>query len=105
MIAMPPTEATSQDDYRKYFRALGRRDAAPGHRPDERRRRDLTPTTELILDLARELPNFGYVKEESDPLMERMKAHLKQKPHDEGHLRRQFRHGLAVRRCASASTA
>ena len=65
----------------KYFRAL-----AEGHQPARRSSRQAaalagsTPSTELIVDLARELPNFGYVKEESEPVMERMKAHVKQRP-------------------------
>jgi 4-hydroxy-tetrahydrodipicolinate synthase len=80
MIAMPPTEATSQEDYRKYFRALAGVTRRPVIVQTSGGARDLTPTTDLILDLARELPNFGYVKEESDPVMERMQAHLRHRP-------------------------
>ena len=80
VIAMPPTEATSQEDYRQYFRALAGVTRRPVIIQTSGGARDLTPTTDLILDLARELPNFGYVKEESDPLMERMQAHLGQRP-------------------------
>lgn len=80
MIAMPPTDATSQEDYRQYFRALAGVTRRPVIVQTTGGARDLTPTTDLILALARELPNFGYVKEESDPLIERMQAHLRQRP-------------------------
>ena len=36
--------------------------------------------TELIVDLAREFPHCGYVKEESEPLVDRMKALVAQRP-------------------------
>ena len=42
--------------------------------------RDLAPTVDLIVELAREFPHVAYVKEESQPLVERMKAELKQRP-------------------------
>jgi 4-hydroxy-tetrahydrodipicolinate synthase len=80
MIAMPPTEATSQEDYRKYFHALAGATRRPVIVQTSGGARELVPTTDLILALARELPNFGYVKEESDPLMERMQAHLRHRP-------------------------
>ncbi len=80
VIAMPPTEVASQEDYRQYFRALAGVTRRPVIIQTSGGARDLTPTTDLILDLARELPNFGYVKEESDPLMERMQAHLRHRP-------------------------
>ncbi len=80
MIAMPPTTATSQNDYREYFRALGKATGRPVIIQTSGGTRDLVPSTELIVDLAREMPNFGYVKEESEPLIERMKTELRQRP-------------------------
>jgi dihydrodipicolinate synthase/N-acetylneuraminate lyase len=80
MIAMPPTTATSQEDYRAYFRALGKATSRPVILQTSGGTRDLVPTVELIVDLAREMPNFGYVKEESEPLMERMKSEIRQRP-------------------------
>ena len=80
MIAMPPTTAKSQDDYREYFRALGKATSRPVIVQTSGGTRDLVPSTELIVDLAREMPNFGYVKEESEPLIERMKTELRQRP-------------------------
>src|SRR5205085_756894 len=42
--------------------------------------RNLVPTTDLIIELAREFPHLGYVKEESDPVVERMLAEIKARP-------------------------
>lgn len=80
MIAMPPSAAASLDDYRQYFRALARVTARPVIVQTTGGAPDLTPTTDLIVELARELPNFGYVKEESDPVFERMRALVSQRP-------------------------
>jgi dihydrodipicolinate synthase/N-acetylneuraminate lyase len=79
MIAMPPTTGTSMEDYRAYFRALAGVTKRPVILQTSGGARDLAPTTDLIVDLARELPNFGYVKEESQPLIPRMKAELQQR--------------------------
>ena len=80
VIAMPPTEAVSQEDYREYFRALGRATRRPVIVQTSGGARDLAPSTDLIVDLAEEMPNFGYVKEESQPLVARMKAEIARKP-------------------------
>jgi len=79
MIAMPPTVAKTQDDYREYFRALGKITNRPVIVQTTGGARDLTPSTDLIIDLAREMPNFGYVKEESEPLLERMQTEIAHK--------------------------
>jgi dihydrodipicolinate synthase/N-acetylneuraminate lyase len=42
--------------------------------------RGLVPSTELIVELAREFPHFGYVKEESEPLAERIRAEVAARP-------------------------
>ena len=80
MIAMPPSRARSLDEYGEYFRAL----AKVTHRPviiqTTGGAPKLPPPVDLILELARELPNFGYVKEESEPLIERMKAEVQHRP-------------------------
>jgi dihydrodipicolinate synthase/N-acetylneuraminate lyase len=80
MIAMPPTVAKSQEDYRDYFRALGKTTSRPVIVQTTGGAKDLVPSTDLIVDLAREMPNFGYVKEESQPLVERMQAEIRQRP-------------------------
>jgi 4-hydroxy-tetrahydrodipicolinate synthase len=80
LIAMPPTEASSQEDYRSYFRALGQATRRPVIVQSSGGARDLVPSVELLLDLAREMPNFGYVKEESDPLFDRMRDEIRYRP-------------------------
>ena len=80
VIAMPPTTGTSMDDYRAYFRALAGVTKGPVILQTSGGAKDLAPSTDLILELAQEFPNFGYVKEESDPLIERMKTELQHRP-------------------------
>ena len=66
IISRPPESGRTQDDYREYYRALAKTTRRPviiqtsgggGER--------LAPSTELIVDLAREFPHFGYIKEEA----------------------------------------
>ena len=80
-IAMPPSGAASLDDYRAYFRALATVTGRPVIIQTTGGAPTLTPPVDLIVELARELPNFGYVKEESEPLVERMKAEIQQRSH------------------------
>jgi 4-hydroxy-tetrahydrodipicolinate synthase len=80
MIAMPPTSGTSLDDYRAYFRALAGVTARPVIIQTSGGAPKLDPTPELIVSLAREFPHLGYVKEESDPLIPRMRAELAARP-------------------------
>ena len=80
MIAMPPSAARSIDEYREYFRALARLTSRPIIVQTSGGARDLPPTIDLIVELAREFPHMAYVKEESAPLVERMKAELRQRP-------------------------
>jgi 4-hydroxy-tetrahydrodipicolinate synthase len=80
LIAMPPTSATSFDEYRAYFRALATATSRPVIIQTTGGAPKLTPPVDLVVELSRDLPNFGYVKEESEPLIERMKAELQQRP-------------------------
>jgi 4-hydroxy-tetrahydrodipicolinate synthase len=80
MIAMPPSSGHSMDDYREYFRALARATMRPIIVQTSGGARDLPPTVDLIVDLAREFPHVAYVKEESAPLVERMRTEMKQRP-------------------------
>ena len=80
VIAIPPTEAKSLDDYRQYFRALCKTAQRPVFIQTSGGARDVEPTVEFIVDLARELPNFGYVKEERDPVISRMRALIEHRP-------------------------
>lgn len=80
MIAMPPSGARSLDEHGEYFRALGKATSRPVIIQTTGGAPKLTPPVDLIVGLARELPNFGYVKEESEPLIERMKAEVEHRP-------------------------
>jgi dihydrodipicolinate synthase/N-acetylneuraminate lyase len=80
MIAMPPSAARSVDEYREYFRALAQATSRPIVVQTSGGVRDLAPPVEMILELAREFPHVAYVKEESAPLVARMKAEIKQRP-------------------------
>lgn len=72
IIAIPPTEAKSLDDFREYYRAIGRAANRPLFMQTTGGAKGIAPTVEFVLDLARELPNFRYVKEEFEPVIDRM---------------------------------
>jgi dihydrodipicolinate synthase/N-acetylneuraminate lyase len=80
VIAIPPTVATSLEDFRQYYRALCKTVKRPVFIQTSGGAREVEPTIEFIVELARELPNFGYVKEEHDPVIPRMRALIKQRP-------------------------
>ena len=80
VIAMPPTTGTSLDDYRAYFKALGRATTRPVIVQTSGGARNLSPSVDLIVELAKEFPHMAYVKEESDPLISRMRAELAARP-------------------------
>jgi dihydrodipicolinate synthase/N-acetylneuraminate lyase len=80
MIAMPPSAAASLDDYRAYFRALAHATERPIFVQTSGGAKDLAPSVELMVDLAREFPHLAHIKEESAPLVERMRAEVRQRP-------------------------
>ena len=77
VITRPPDTGKTQDDLRQYWRALAK---VITDRPvmiqTHGRRGAATPTTALLIELAKEFPNFGYVKEESSPVIPRIRALL-----------------------------
>jgi 4-hydroxy-tetrahydrodipicolinate synthase len=74
LIAIPPREAKSMDDVRAYYKALAGATRRPLWIQTTGGAPGLVPTVELLIELAREFPNCGYVKEEANPVIERMKA-------------------------------
>lgn len=73
MIAIPPTTASSLEDIRNYYRALCEVTDKPifvqtSGGPD------IELTIDFLVDLARELPQCGYIKEEYGSVQERMQA-------------------------------
>lgn len=77
VISRPPDTARTQEDLRQYWRALAE---VITDRPvmiqTHGRSGAATPTTGLLIELAKEFPNFGYVKEESSPVIPRIRALL-----------------------------
>jgi dihydrodipicolinate synthase/N-acetylneuraminate lyase len=80
LIAMPPSTAKTMDEYRDYFRALGQATKRPVFVQTSGGAKDLVPSVDLMVDLAREFPHLAYIKEESAPLVERMTAELARRP-------------------------
>ena len=80
LIAMPPSAATSLDEYRLYFEALGDLTKRPVIIQTSGGAKNLAPSVELMVALARRRPHLGYVKEESEPLVDRMNALVAQRP-------------------------
>jgi 4-hydroxy-tetrahydrodipicolinate synthase len=80
VIAIPPTKAGSLDEYREYYQALCRTAKRPVFIQTSGGALDVEPTVEFIIELAKEFPNFGYIKEEHDPVIPRMKAEIAHRP-------------------------
>ncbi len=72
VIAIPPTAAKSLDDFRDYYRTLSRIIKRPFFIQTSGGAPGVNPTVDFLIEMARELPNFGYVKEEQSPIYERV---------------------------------
>jgi 4-hydroxy-tetrahydrodipicolinate synthase len=72
VIAMPPTEAHSIDDFREYYRTLGRATTRPFFIQTTGGANGIVPDVKFLIELCEEFPNFGYIKEEYKPVIERM---------------------------------
>jgi len=82
LIAMPPSAEQSEAGYHDYFAALATLSKRPifiqttiTGAPNA-----LAPSVELMVQLAREFPHLAYIKEETRPLVARMKAEARQRP-------------------------
>jgi len=74
LIAIPPSEASSVDDYRRYYSSLAESAKRPLFIQTTGGAKGLIPPVEMITSLARQFPCLGYVKEEAAPVTERMLA-------------------------------
>jgi dihydrodipicolinate synthase/N-acetylneuraminate lyase len=72
LIAMPPTEAKSVDDFLEYYRALGHATKRPIFIQTTGGAKGVVPEVKMLAELAEEFPQFGYVKEEYSPVLARM---------------------------------
>jgi 4-hydroxy-tetrahydrodipicolinate synthase len=80
VIAMPPKEAESLDDYRSYYSALCNLAKRPVFIQTTGGADKVEPTIEFILEMAKKHSNFGYIKEEYKPVVERCIELNKHKP-------------------------
>lgn len=80
LIAIPPREAKSLDDFHEYYRTLARSTKRHLFVQTTGGAAGIKPTIEFLVDLAREFPNCGYVKEEYSPVIERMKELATHRP-------------------------
>jgi 4-hydroxy-tetrahydrodipicolinate synthase len=80
MIAMPPSEAKSLEDYRSYYKALAGVTKRPIFMQTTGGAKSVVPDVKFLVDMAREYPNYGYVKEEFAPVVERMNQMNRQRP-------------------------
>jgi 4-hydroxy-tetrahydrodipicolinate synthase len=80
LIAMPPKEAKSLDDFRHYYRSLCKLANGPVFIQTTGGAEGIEPTPEFIVEIAKEFPNFGYIKEEYKPTLPRMLAMAKHRP-------------------------
>jgi len=74
-VSRPPELGKTEDDLRQYWRAL----ASVANRPviiqttGGLTYQGPAPSAELLVELAEEFPHFGYVKEEANPIISRMR--------------------------------
>jgi 4-hydroxy-tetrahydrodipicolinate synthase len=74
MIAMPPKVGGSLEDYREYYTALARVTSRPVMMQTQPNLPGVEFRTDFILELARQYPHLGYVKEEAEPVFDRIQA-------------------------------
>ena len=74
MIAMPPKVGSSLADYRAYYGALAEVTSRPVMLQTQPNLPGVEFETDFILELARRYPHLGYVKEEAQPVFDRIQA-------------------------------
>jgi 4-hydroxy-tetrahydrodipicolinate synthase len=79
-IAMPPKKASRVEEFRDYYTALAGTTRRPIFMQTTGGPPKMTPPVEMIVALAREFPNLGYVKEEAQPVIERMRELARSRP-------------------------
>ncbi len=82
IISRPPDSGRTEDDLRRYWRAL----AAVAQRPVILQTtggvayKGPVPSVPLLIELAKEFPHFGYIKEEAAPVIARTRELLAVRP-------------------------
>ena len=80
LISMPLQSAKSLEDYRLYFRSMAKITKRPFFIQTSGGSKGVPPEIELLVDLAQEFTNFGYVKEEYPPVIGRIRRLLRRRP-------------------------
>jgi len=80
MIAIPPKDARTLEDFLNYYRALARLTQRPIFVQTSGGAEKIEPSIEALVQLAREFPHCAYVKEEYPPVLERMKSLTQHRP-------------------------
>jgi 4-hydroxy-tetrahydrodipicolinate synthase len=82
LIAMPPSAEQSESAYHDYFAALAKLSKRPIfiQTTITGQPKALAPSVQLMVRLAREFPHLGHIKEETPPLVTRMKAEAARRP-------------------------
>src|SRR5260370_35197411 len=80
LMPIPPTEARSADEFRRYYSTLAGSTKRPLFIQTTGGAKGITPPGEMITGIAKQFPNLGYVKEEAGPVIERMLAFATERP-------------------------
>ncbi len=80
LIAIPPTEARSIEDFRDYYRAIARASTRPVFIQTTGGPKGVEPAVKVLVELAREEPRLGYIKEEHEPVIARMRELARHRP-------------------------
>jgi len=82
IISRPPDEGKTQEDMLEYWRAIGNVVSRPViiQTSGGTAYKGPGPSLETLIGLAEEFPHFGYVKEETNPIDERMQKLIATKP-------------------------
>lgn len=81
LIAIPPSEARSIEDFRSYYRAIARASTRPVFVQTAGGPKGIEPAVKFLVELAREEPRLGYIKEEHEPAIARMRELARHRPH------------------------
>jgi 4-hydroxy-tetrahydrodipicolinate synthase len=80
LIAIPAREAKSVEEVRQYYRAIAQAATRPLIVQTTGGPRGMNIDAPFVVQLAREFPHCGYVKEEAQPVLERVRALVRQRP-------------------------
>jgi 4-hydroxy-tetrahydrodipicolinate synthase len=80
VIAIPPTEAKAVQDYQEYYSTLASNTKRPLFIQTTGGAKGITPSVDMLVEIAGKYRNCGYIKEEAAPVIERMQSLAKHRP-------------------------